>query len=160
MALRPYSADLQQTFRTTLGTPGAPEVIDDSQPVVPVAIVAGSVNVSTNVAVTPSLNQPLPSQTVITRFQYLASTGAVIYTVPAGKTFYCTGALLETVVTGADIRIAVAGVDTIRCLTQGASIPIRLSGGILFQATAGQAITLVHAAGASNGVGNIWGFEV
>ncbi len=49
MTLRPYSADLQQQFRATLGTPGAPEVIDDAQSVVPVAIVAATpqaVNVS------------------------------------------------------------------------------------------------------------------
>lgn len=42
MALRPYSATLQKAYRDTLGTPGAPEVIDDGVPVTPVAIVATS----------------------------------------------------------------------------------------------------------------------
>jgi len=40
MTLRPYSATLQAAYRDTLGTPGAPETIDDSSPVVPVAVVA------------------------------------------------------------------------------------------------------------------------
>jgi len=52
MALRPYSADLQQTFRSTLSTPGAPEVIDDEAPVQAVAIVAGNLN--TVVTVNPT----------------------------------------------------------------------------------------------------------
>jgi hypothetical protein len=40
MTLRPFSATLQNQFRTTLETPGSPETIDDSQPVIPVAVVA------------------------------------------------------------------------------------------------------------------------
>lgn len=40
MTLRPYSQTLQQAYRDTLGTPGAPEAIDDSVPVTPVAVVA------------------------------------------------------------------------------------------------------------------------
>lgn len=40
MTVRPYSATLQAAYRDTLGTPGAPEVIDDSAPVIPVAVVA------------------------------------------------------------------------------------------------------------------------
>lgn len=52
MTLRPYSADLQKTFRDTLSTPGAPEVIDDAVPVTPVAIVAG--NITTTVTADPT----------------------------------------------------------------------------------------------------------
>jgi len=40
VTLRPYSQTLQQAYRDTLGTPGAPEAIDDAAPVVPVAVVA------------------------------------------------------------------------------------------------------------------------
>lgn len=62
MVLRPYSADLQQTFRATLLTPGAPEVIDDSEPVVPVAIVAGNLTATlpSTVTVTPSKKTAIP----------------------------------------------------------------------------------------------------
>jgi hypothetical protein len=38
---RPFSADLQRQFRDTLRTPGSPEIIDDQNEVIPVAIIAG-----------------------------------------------------------------------------------------------------------------------
>lgn len=44
MVMRPYSANLQQAFRDTLQCPGAPKIIDDQSPVVPVAIVATASN--------------------------------------------------------------------------------------------------------------------
>lgn len=105
MTLRPFSADLQKQFRDTLQTPGAPEVVDDGQPVVPVAVVA-QVNTATSsgftritdgtdtalvttagsLHVAPDL---LPGGGTLFRY-YAAGTGANVtaHTVTAGKTAY------------------------------------------------------------------------
>jgi len=43
MTLRPYSNTVQETFRSVMGTPAAPETFDDETPVQPVALVGGSI---------------------------------------------------------------------------------------------------------------------
>lgn len=73
MTLRPYSADLQQQFRSILSTPGAPEAIDDGQPVVPVAIVAGAFD---NIKRTA---------TIIQATRHSSAGNTTIGTVPAGR---------------------------------------------------------------------------
>jgi len=113
MTVRPYSADLQQTFRATLGTPGAPEVIDDEQPVVPVAIVAGNLN--TTVTVSPTKYTALPANAT--------STGAVatttMGTVPAGKVWRILTMNL-TVTGAARAQIELNAVKYLACNSIGA----------------------------------------
>lgn len=106
MTLRPYSATLQAQFRDTLGTPGAPEVIDDSQPVQAVAVVA-TVNTASSAGYTQitdgtdtlaintdgSINlSSIPTGATRIRKQMYCSFGASegqdIYTVTGGKTLY------------------------------------------------------------------------
>jgi len=105
VAIRPFSADLQKQFRDTLQTPGSPEVVDDGQPVIPVAVVA-QVNTATSsgftritdgtdtalVTTAGSLHvatDVLPGGGTFFRY-YGAGTGANVtaHTVTAGKTAY------------------------------------------------------------------------
>jgi hypothetical protein len=101
MVLRPYSADLQKAYRDTLGTPGAPETIDDSQPVLPVAVVAqvNTSSTSTFVKITDGTDTAAvntdgslivaPNVGAMVQFAF-TGTGSVAtaYTVTTGKTFY------------------------------------------------------------------------
>lgn len=110
MTLRPFSADLQKQFRDTLGTPGAPEVIDDGQPVVAVAVVAqvntassagftqvtdgtDTLAIGTDGGIIPSKN---PFGTVLFAAASKTTTGsAVLATVTAGKTAHIVAAGLS-----------------------------------------------------------------
>lgn len=95
MTLRPFSADLQQQFRTTLATPGAPETIDDSQPVVPVAVVA-----STPQAVAVTVTETKRTASILEGSRLGGVGTTVLGTVPAGtvwrilsvQMFFYTGA--------------------------------------------------------------------
>lgn len=87
MVLRPYSADLQKTYRDTLSTPGAPEVIDDSQPVTPVAIVAGTVTATGTITSTPT-----KVTANVARTSQASAGSATIGTVPANKVWRVIGA--------------------------------------------------------------------
>lgn len=112
MTLRPFSATLQAQFRDTLGTPGAPEVIDDSQPVQAVAVVA-TVNTASSasysqitdgtdtLAINGSGNLiselPIPrgSQSVININGTGNGASQNAYTVTTGKTFYLYGYFVQ-----------------------------------------------------------------
>jgi len=85
MTLRPYSADLQKVFRDTLKTPGAPEVIDDGDPVTPVAIVAGTFALTSKTAV------PLYGT------RHASATSTTLGTVPSGKVWRVVGAWVNVV---------------------------------------------------------------
>lgn len=113
MTLRPYSADLQQTFRSTLLTPGAPEVIDDEAPVVPVAIVAGNLN--TTVTVSPTKYTALPANATSTGGVATTTMG----TVPAGKVWRVLNASL-TVTGAARAQIEFNAVKYLACNSIGA----------------------------------------
>jgi len=72
---------LQSQFRTTLGTPGAPEIFDDSVPVQAVAVVA-----STPQAVSVTVTETLRTATVIAATRLASAAGnTTIGTVGAGK---------------------------------------------------------------------------
>lgn len=105
MTLRPYSATLQKTFRDTLETPGAPEVIDDGNAVTPVVVVGGSLNVSVTTDNSPpqlSSNQTFVAKT--SRFNAAANTSYDMYTPTSGKTLRIIAMGIATDTTG-DIRI-------------------------------------------------------
>lgn len=131
MTLRPFSATLQKQFRDTLETPGAPEVIDDSQPVMPVAVIATvntatsagytqvtdgtdtlAVNTNGSINTVPESNTMpgMPSGTKV-RVQACISismtqnTAVTIYTPTAGYDFYLTDIAVEGIVADSLVRI-------------------------------------------------------
>lgn len=110
MTLRPYSADLQKTYRDTLGTPGAPEVIDDGAPVVPVAIVGGIIS-ATLAASTNKTAVPLSAS--------VSATSSTLGTVPTGKVWRIISAWVSGSINGADTDgnafIRINGLDIIGC---------------------------------------------
>lgn len=175
MTLRPYSATLQAAYRDTLGTPGAPEVIDDSQPVTPVAVVA-QVNTSSTASYTrvtdgtdnleveadgkirTGLESPSSSQTVVNIA--FTGTGAAqdAYTVTSGKTFYMHGIQAEEGSTllvyknDASTRVARLRSDASAANQSGqftSTMPI-------WAYTSGQ---IVKVNGTNLKLFNIWGFE-
>jgi hypothetical protein len=87
MVLRPFSADLQKTYRDTLLTPGSPETIDDGVPVMPVAVVAGSLN---------SVNANQTERTLVVVSGNRTTTGTTtVYTVPASSRIKVIGFTLS-----------------------------------------------------------------
>ncbi len=173
MALRPYSANLQQAFRETLGTPGAPEVIDDGQSVVPVAVVA-QVNTASSssfsritdgidtagVTTQGSLSvAPYPADaTLINAVANAVATGATIYTVTTGKTFVCTSILIGISTTASSFTIRTGGTVRVAGVLQAPS-SVSMNG-YLFTATSGQIIDITHGAGAGNGFVTLVGYEI
>ena len=158
MTLRPYSAELQKDYRDVMGTPGAPEVVDDEQPVVPVAIVGGTVNVEVSAA--NALSAPSATQTPLNLSAYGVATGAAIRTVTSGKKFYCTAEWIGLNAVGGTVEIQVAGTNVFKDILAATDLRGRgLAGGILWTAASGTAITLVHGAGGAQGFYNISGFE-
>ena len=94
------------------------------------------------------------------------STGNTIYTITAGKTFYCTGLIISTLsgsgMVGDIIHNAVAKLTAV-CGSASQSVPMTAPPGqYLFscaQATA-TVITITHGAGAGNANVFMMGYEV
>jgi len=94
MTLRPFSATLQQNFRTTLGTVGAPEAIDDSIPVQAVAVVASNGPIS---PLGSQVVQPERSTLLSATVQTTGATATTNFgTVPAGKIWRIVGLSIST----------------------------------------------------------------
>lgn len=134
MTLRPYSQALQQAYRETLSTPGAPEVIDDSSPVVPVAVVAqvNTASTSTYTRVTDgtdtlSINTsgnfdsqialPQGTQSIVNATGTGTGSSQNAYTVTTGKTFYLYG--VGTSGGGYNINVYANDGTTLRCAYRG-----------------------------------------
>jgi hypothetical protein len=115
-----------------------------------------TVTISGAVTTSPNLPQPLATQTPVYGTCEAAASGTTVYTVTAGKTFYCTGILISTAGTQ-NAHILDAGVQKMVCYTT-ANLPVCVSGGVLFTAAAGHAITITAAAGGNSCT--IWGYEV
>lgn len=98
-----------------------------------------------------SLPQPTSTQTPVYGSCTTAASGTTVYTVPAGKTFYCTGAMFY------NAAAALADLNGFKIAT-GTAIATVFSGGILFKATEGTNIVVTSTA-AGNTVG-IWGYVV
>jgi len=168
MALRPYSATLQAAYRDTLGTPGAPEVIDDSTPVMPVAVVAQVNTAATssymritdgtdNLEITSTggiTAEPTNKTTVLLSGTRSTSGTTTLGTVPASKVWRIVSANLSTGLPGAasKVQLQFNGVDalTIDLTFQTTT----LGGGTANQSwdysccptiTAGQTVTLVNS---------------
>lgn len=109
MAIEPYSASLQQAYRDTLSSRGAPEVVDTSTPVQPVAVVAqvntattsafvkltdGTNNLAINTSGSLTTRPDISArQETMIRAQGQAAgvTTTTVATVTAGKTAYLVG---------------------------------------------------------------------
>ena len=95
MALRPFSATLQQNFRNTLGTVGAPEAIDDSIPVQAVAVVASNGPISASGA---QIVQEERSTVLAASASVTGATGnTTIGTVPTGFVWRIVGYTITSV---------------------------------------------------------------
>jgi hypothetical protein len=141
-----------------MGTPAAPEAFDDETPLVPVVDVSLQKDTSSVLFVNPSFPAYRSSQTQVNKFVQGVATTTTIHTVTTGKTFYCLGLNVGMTAT-APAGVAVAGVTQI-------TAPVLVNnsyscqGGILFSATSGQLITIVHGGGGAFGYASIWGYEM
>ena len=114
MTLRPYSADLQKAFRDLLGTPGAPETVDDSAPIIPVAVVASS----------PDTVRYLSGQTTTSTVTNRTDT----YTVPSGKSWTIRNVVMSRAVAGlTDFTLTLGGTTYVLDSITAAGIFARLS---------------------------------
>lgn len=178
MTLRPYSATLQAAYRETLGTPGAPELIDDGTPVQPVAVVAQVNTASTSsytritdgtdtAAINTDGSFPISEQasclpygaTPICKYVYQVNTGTTIHTVTAGKTFYLMGYSLNAGAAG-DQGITVNGTQICKYYMAANAINNVAASKPIASAAATQTIVLTHGAGAGQGIATIWGYEI
>lgn len=85
------------------------------------------------------------------------TTGQTLYTVPANRTFYCTGMSIIPSGGNYDVYLKVGGTDIMRLLGLD-SQPIEPQGFPIFVATAGQTVVGRMAAGGTTAFFNIWGF--
>jgi len=108
-----------------------------------------------NVTISGSIGLPQPTATqtpVIVNFSNVAS-GATIYTVTAGKTFYLYGLSYNC---AAAVFVTLAGVYTYQGVNQGWNAN---GGGVpMGKFTAGTNITVANG-GTNNNYGTIWGYE-
>lgn len=114
------------------------------------ADVTGSVDIN--------LPAPATGQTLITKYSSGSNDGAAIYTVTAGKTFYCLGVLLGGKSASQTATIKVDGTVVLSVWTLGSYMQL-MTGGIVFTAAAGKAITLGWSGAAGEGLYDLWGYE-
>jgi hypothetical protein len=131
----------------------------------------GMTTTSTSVTVTGSIATALPapssSQTLINVCAATASTGDTLYTVTAGKTFYCMGLVIKDVgknngnvviLSDGVAKIAMAcGIDAAG--TNLKTTPITAGNCPIFKTAATKTVTVTHDCGAGNLGVTMWGFE-
>lgn len=118
---------------------------------------SGSSSIVGSVTTTQTLPSLPTGATQITKYIANANTGTTIYTVTAGKTFYCFGVTLSCN-SATEMGLSVAATQVLSGqVTTAASVVF--TGGIVFTATAGQAIT-ISGIGAAENSASIWGYEV
>lgn len=152
MTLRPFSANLQKSFRDTLGTPGSPTLIEDETPVQAVAVIATAGTTAIGVS-TPSSNQ-----THINVRNLGTGSMQTAYTVTTGKTFWLYGANLEGSATPGTLQFYET-TGTTRVLMFGGTSPAQfgIGGGCpIAKYTSGQ---LVKAICTLNYEFTFWGIE-
>jgi len=119
-----------------------------------------TVTISGAVTTTPNLVAPLATQSLVNAVLHQAADGSTIYTVTAGKTFYCLGFSVGCNTASAG-SLSVAGTRKISWFlnaVNGEGFCSFGHNGIIFTATAGQAITVT--VGAANVDATLWGYEV
>ena len=126
------------------------------------AVTTQSGNTSVTGSVTTSISSiglisPSAGQTMINVTFDAASTDTVLYTVTAGKTFYCMGYFLSTS-TNANIGLKSDGVAVVKGTLSG-NTGTSASGNLLFKTAATKNIT-GHTGVATSLYGSFWGYEV
>lgn len=118
---------------------------------------------STNVTVTGSVSTTafLPdantSQTLVMATKQDGNDNDNIYTVTAGKVFYCLGVSIASTNAG---RVGIHNDGTLILNTSGAAAwSNTFTGGVLFTVAATKSITIHSSAGATNAHITLWGFE-
>jgi len=98
-----------------------------------------------------------PNTPIIATATINSTSGVTLYTVPAGRTFYCTGAVI--VADGGTyemyIRIDSTDIITVKALN---ATPVNLSGQLIFAADAGEVVKGRMGSGATSGYMTIWGY--
>ena len=127
------------------------------------AVGVTSGNTAITGTVSANVTQALPAigtgQTFVRAGNTLQNDGTTIYTVTAGKTFYCLGVWLYGQSANTNISLQVAGTTVLRAAGLAATMPmVSASGGIVFVGTGNQAITVTGGGAGGNNV-YFWGYE-
>jgi hypothetical protein len=109
--------------------------------------------------ISASLPAASATQTVIFKSVNNQNNGATVYTVTAGKTFYCLGMVLSSTATNVAMS-ASAGATQVGYAVATVGILCRelFTGGIVFTCPASTAITITGAGATSNNC-TLWGYE-
>jgi len=119
---------------------------------------SGLTSITGNVTVQNGLPTPSATQTLVFAAGINANSGATIYTVTAGKTFYCMGYSISTGFGGIH-TISIAATPKFGCLVPANTTSVISSTSPIFTATATQAITVTSSGGNAMYI-NFWGYEV
>ena len=120
----------------------------------------GAVNVTGTVTAAAALPTVGTGQTLVRGSVSAAATGTTVYTVTAGKTFYCTGITYSNSAAGGALASLTINSVAGRFPFNGVvGIGQCLNGGILFSCPATATIVLVHNSGGSNVNCAVWGYE-
>lgn len=168
MTLRPFSATLQKNIRDQFFTQGAPEVIDDAEPMKFVGVVGYNFDELQSLYVhSQGLPQEIAAgsvatQTLVNAVGSALSTGGTVYTVTTGNNFRCFGFTICTGSgTGGIASIQVDGVKVWEGRVPLADVGLVCGGAVpVFFADSGSVITVVHGFGAGSGYVTLFGYEV
>lgn len=119
------------------------------------ALQTTSVTISGSVSTQTSPPVPTDSMTIVSAPFSNAANNATIYTVPAGKTFYCLGIDCGSSLAAVQ-NIKNDGTTVATFLSPTGGLSHLLTGGIIFIAQATKNITITIDAGAA--YGTIWGY--
>jgi hypothetical protein len=102
----------------------------------------------------PATGQTLKQGSVVSN----TATGFTVYTVTAGKTFYCTGL---SVGCGSTLNGYFVADGANKCIFMlSAQTSMSMGGGILFSASGGSNITVTHNGAGAHCQASVWGYEV
>lgn len=99
MVLEPMNPTVMQTYRDTLQVGSAPSFIDSSEKIIPVAVVAGAIDVTTSstIPVFASTQTPVAIANGKAGTAITSGTGVLVRTNTASKSFYVTSIHLGVV---------------------------------------------------------------
>jgi len=163
MVLEPMNPTVMQTYRDTLQVGSAPSFIDSSEKIIPVAVVAGAIDVTTSstIPIFASTQSPVSIGSGKAGVSITSGTGILVRTNTAGKSFYVTAFYLGVV--GAtnptfDIRNgttiagtvvwsggSLLGASDIGPIVVSLPTPIKFSTGIFLDTGNGGPHTIVYA---------------
>lgn len=100
-----------------------------------------------------------PDSPVIATAAVDSATGTTLYTVPAGRKFYCQGAsiVLDGPATSLDLYFRIDSTDIISTLGK-AEEPVVLTGNPLFFAEGGEVVKARNGSAAQTSLATIWGY--